>query len=710
MDAGAPIESRIDSLLAVMSRGEKIGQMHQIYNISEAHADELRAGGIGSSLFASGAWAGNYADSGVRVEAINAVQHIAVEQSRLGVPLLFARDVIHGYRTMFPIPLGQAASWDPAVVREGARIAATEASADGLRWTFAPMMDIARDPRWGRVAEGYGEDPFLASRMAEAAVEGFQGEDLSAPDAVAACAKHFLAYGLAEGGRDYNIFSAGPRLLRDIYLPPFYAAVRAGVAAIMTSFTEIDGIPTTIDAALVTGVLREEWGFDGVVVTDWDEINELLNHGVAAERAEAARLTLAAGTDMEMVGGCYRDTLDALVERGEVAESLLDRAVRRILRLKFRLGLFERPYRDESVDRAGPLPAARRDAARRAAVRSAILLVNDGVLPIEPGTAKRILLTGQMLAARAELLGTWTLDARPDDTHTIEEAMRRRYGEQALDVRHFPDEAVRQARFADVVIAFVGEHPLRGGEANSTTTLDLPPGQLEQLKALHAIGTPLVVVILAGRPLAIPWAARHAAAVLYLFHPGIEGGRAIAELLAGDASPGGRCPMSFPRSVGQVPIYYNVKNTVKPQDPRRRADARYADSPDTPLFPFGYGLGYTRFVYDNLRLAESTLRPADTLEVSVEVHNVGERDGEETVQAYVRDLVGSATRPLKELKAFARVAVPAHERRTVLLRIPVAELAFTGANLRRAVEPGEFHLWVGPNAAEGQRASFRVIS
>jgi beta-glucosidase len=343
-------------------------------------------------------------------------------------------------------------------------------------------------------------------------------------------------------------------------------------------------------------------------------------------------------------------------------------------------------------------------------VRSAILLVNNGALPIDPAGSSRMLLTGQMLAARAELLGTWTLDARPDDVVTIEEAMRERFGDQMLDVRHFPDEAVRQARFADVTIAFVGEHPLRGGEANSTTTLDLPPGQLEQLKALHAIGTPLVVVILAGRPLAIPWVAQHAAAVLYLFHPGVEGGRAVAKLLAGDASPGGRCPMSFPRSVGQVPIYYNVKNTVKPQDPRRRADARYADSPDSPLFAFGYGLGYTRFVYDNLRLAESTLRPADTLEVSVEVHNVGERDGEETVQAYVRDLVGSATRPLKELKAFARAVVRAGETREITLRIPVADLAFTGADLRRAVEPGEFHVWVGPNAAEGLRATFRVIA
>ncbi len=709
MSVDLPIEKRVAALLAEMTLAEKIGQMNQIFNINDSHIAAIRAGGVGSSLFSSGAWAGNVRDSGIRVRTINQMQKIAVEQSRLGIPILYARDVIHGYRTMFPIPLGQAASWDPDLVRQGAAIAAHEASAIGIRWTFAPMMDIARDPRWGRVAEGYGEDPYLASRMAEAAVQGFQGDDLSDRRRVAACAKHYVAYGLAEGGRDYNILSLGPRLLRDVYLPPFRAAVKAGVATVMTSFNEIDGIPTTINRELVTGILKKEWGFDGFVVTDWDEIGELLNHGVASDREQASQLAVNAGTDMEMVGGCYVETLEGLVNKGAVSQAIIDEAVGRILTVKFRLGLFECPFVEEAETRDAPLPKNHRSAAREAAARSAVLLKNNGVLPLRPEAQDRILLTGQFLTARAELFGTWTLDARADDVTTIEEALQERLHASQVRIKHFPDEAVLHARYADVAIACVGEHPLRSGEANSVTSLGLPAGQLELLKAIHAIGTPLVVVILAGRPLCIPWIAEHADAVVYMFHPGVEGGNAIADILTGVRNPAGRLPMSFPRSVGQTPVYYNSKPTVKPQDFAQRSCARYADSPDTPLFPFGFGLSYTSFEYTNLWLEADTVDLNGTIKATVDIANTGSRDGDEVVQAYVRDLVGSATRPFKELKAFRRIHCKAGETRSVAFNIPVSELAFTTADMRFAVEPGQFYLWIGPNAREGLRAEFRVV-
>src|SRR3954454_19893561 len=515
LDAARTPAERAELLLAQMTLAEKVGQLHQPANIDAVtDADALRAGRIGTSLSASGATAGNVRDEGVAVRAVNAVQRIAVEESRLGIPLLMARDVIHGHRTVFPIPLGQAATWDTELVRHGARVAAVEASAAGIGWTFTPMMDITGDHRWGRVAESLGEDPVLAGRLAAATVRGLQTDDLSAPDAIAACAKHYVGYGLAEGGRDYNSVTAGENSLRNLQLRPFHECVRAGVATVMSSFNDIDGVPVHANKRYLREILKDEWGFDGAVVSDWDGVGEIVQHRVAADAADATRQAIEAGVDMDMVSGSYLGHLERLVSDGVVPMDLVDDAVRRVLTLKFRCGVFEHPFTDETLESRVAGSAEHRALARSAAAASLVLLKNDGILPLEPRSADRILFTGPLLDATDALFGTWTLDGRAEEVVSIADGLRGFTGPGARSVAWtHSDQVLHAAREVDTVVAFVGEHPVRSGEANSITTLDLPVGQLETLRAIKAVGARLVVVVLGGRALALEWVAEKADAI-----------------------------------------------------------------------------------------------------------------------------------------------------------------------------------------------------
>lgn len=715
MDSALPLAERVELLLGAMTLAEKVGQTTQTANATPDHAEGLRAGRYGSSLYASGAWAGNIADEGTHAGELNAVQRIAVEESRLGIPLLFGRDVIHGLRTVAPLPLAQAASWNPQRVRDAARDAAREASALGLRWTFTPMLDIARDPRWGRIVEGFGEDPYLCAAFARAAVQGYQGDDLSHPESIAACAKHFCAYGAAEGGRDYNTVSIGPRSLRDTYLPPFRAAIEAGCATVMASFNDIDGIPSTANRHLLTDILRGEWGFDGFVVSDWNAVLELVQHGVAEDAADAAALSITAGLDMCMRCGSYDAHLADLVARGRVPLDALDDAVRNILRVKFRLGLFERPYTDAQRADTVILHPDHRARAHALAREAMVLLKNDGILPLSEGNGSKLLVCGPLVDARREMLGTWTLDGRAEDVTSFADAFPEyRTDPSTYHIARLTDEAVLQARHAGAAIVCLGESHTRTGEAMSTVSIELPPGQQAFLEALHRFRIPIIAVVFAGRPLDLSWLEEHAAAILFAWHPGTEGPRAALDLLFGRATPSGRLPVSFPRHGGQIPLYYNRRNTSRPIPPAT-LDAspvgvtRYNDELDTPLFPFGFGLSYTTFAYENLQIDEADLSLDGTLRVRATVRNTGDRAGREVVQLYVRDRVGSVTRPIRELKGFAAVELEPGETRVVAFEVPVGDLAFTTASMEWKVEPGTFDVWVAPDATRGLHGTFRVL-
>ncbi len=701
------VERRVDELLGKMTLDEKIGQMNQVFPFAAPKAEALRAGKIGSFITEVDALAGKGVAPEARADTCNELQRIAVTESRLGIPLLFGRDVIHGYRTVFPIPLGQAAAWDPELVERAAAIAAAEASADGIKWTFAPMLDIARDPRWGRIAEGSGEDPHLGSALARAAVRGFQGDDFSAPDRLAACAKHYAGYGAAEGGRDYNFVDVSMRTLRDVYLPPFRAAVDAGVATVMSGFHDYQGVPVAANRELLTGVLRGEWGFQGFVVSDWNAVSELVAHGVAADDADAAALAARAGVDMDMVAEAYARTLADGVANGRVSMADVDLAARRILRVKFLAGLFDRPYTDPARARGVILAPAHRALARRLAQESCVLLKNEaGILPLRD-QFKRIAVFGPLAHATAELLGTWSLDGRGQDAASIADGVREAapQGVEVIFPSSYADDALyRTLMGADAAVLVVGEHPRRSGEAASVSTLDLPAGQRQLIESVADNGIPIVLVVLAGRPLAIKRAADMANAVLYAWHPGVEGGRAVADLLFGAAAPSGRLPATFPRATGQVPIYYAHRNTGRPAA-ERGDSSRYIDLPITPLYPFGYGLGYTRFAYTNLRIVAS--RDGE-VEISADIANTGETAGTETAQLYVRDRVASVTRPVKELKGFQRVALGPGRSARAQFTLRREDLAFTGLDGRPVVEPGAFLAWVGPNSAEGLRGEFRL--
>ncbi len=717
--ATSEVESRIEHILGQMTLAEKIGQMNQVSAGGEVsnYAEAIRKGQVGSIL------------NEVDPVKLNEFQRLAVEESRLGIPLLVGRDVIHGFHTIFPIPLGLAATFDPALVEEGARIAAVEATAQGVRWTFSPMLDIARDPRWGRIAEGSGEDTYLDARMAEAMVRGYQGEVLDTTS-MAACVKHFVGYGAAEGGRDYNSTFLTERQLRNFYLPPFEAAIKAGAMTLMTSFNDNDGVPSTGNAFVVKDILRGEWGFDGLVVTDWDSMGEMIDHGFGADRKDVAEKAINAGVDMDMMTYGFLSHLEELVKEGAVKQSAIDQAVRNILRIKIMLGLFEHPYVDVEAAKAVQYAPEHLAAARKTAEESAILLKNDGILPLKG--KGRILVTGPMADAPWDQLGTWCFDGQKEHTVTPLEALQERFPGQVTYVpglrysrekRESFADVVSAARSADVVLAFLGEEAILSGEAHCLADLNLIGSQSELLSALKASGKPVVATILAGRPLTIERDLPNCNAVLYSFHPGTMGGPALARLLSGDANPSGKAPITFLRTVGQAPLYYNHNMTGRPyRGEKLLADidleagqtslgntSYYLDYGAYPLFPFGYGLSYTTFEYSNASLDRKEYGVEDTITLSFTLSNTGEYKGTEVVQVYVRDLVGTLTRPVKELKAFERVELASGESRTVTLQIPVQSLAFWGLDGVKKVEPGDFQLWVAGDSATGEALSFKVL-
>ena len=716
----AEIEKRIDKLLSRMTLSEKIGQMNQVSVGGEVsnYAEALRNGQIGSIL------------NEVDPAKLNEYQRICVEESRLGIPLLVGRDVIHGFHTIFPIPLGLAATFDPALVEEGARVAAVEATGQGVRWTFSPMLDIARDPRWGRMAEGSGEDPWLDARMAEAMVRGYQGTVLDATS-LAACVKHFVGYGAAEGGRDYNSTFLTERQLRNVYLPPFEAAVKAGAMTLMTSFNDNDGIPSTGNTFILKDVLRNEWGFDGLVVTDWNSMGEMIAHGFGVDRKDVACKAVNAGVDMDMMTFGFISHLEELVASGCVKESAIDEAVRNILRVKILLGLFEHPYVDVEAGQAVQYAPEHLAAAQRTVEESVVLLKNDGVLPLKADRIRTILVTGPMADAPHDQLGTWSFDGQKGHTVTPLQALQERFPGKVVYVpglkfsrekRDRFDDVVVAARRADVVLAFLGEEAILSGEAHCLADLNLMGSQSELLAALKAVGKPVVATVMSGRPLTVERDLPNCGAMLYAFHPGTMGGPALANMLFGDVNPSGKTPVTFLRTVGQAPLYYAHNNTGRPYGGEKTLSeieteagqtslgntSYYLDYGAYPLFPFGYGLSYTTFRYSNIALDQDVYPKDGTLTVSFTLSNAGDCDGTEVVQVYVRDLVGSITRPVKELKAFERVTLKAGESRNLSVQIPVSELAFYGLDGIKQVEPGDFQLWVAGDSASGEPVAFKV--
>lgn len=721
-DNNTEIENKVEALLQKMTMEEKLGQMNQLspWDFEELAA-RVRKGEVGSIL------------NVVNPEEINKIQKIAVEESRLGIPLIVSRDVIHGYKTIFPIPLGQAATFNPEVVKEGARVAAIEASADGIRWTFAPMIDVARDPRWGRIAESCGEDPYLNAVMGTAMIKGYQGDSLNDPTAIAACAKHFVAYGAAEGGRDYNSTFIPERVLRNVYLPPFKAAADAGCATFMTSFNDNDGVPSTANSFVLKDVLRKEWKYDGMVVTDWASALEMVNHGFCTDGKDAAEKSVNAGVDMEMVSETFIQNLKQSIAENKVSIETIDNAVRNILRLKFRLGLFDNPYvvTPQTVKYA----EKHLQTAKTAAEQSVILLKNENQTLPFTDKIKTLAVIGPMADAPYEQMGTWVFDGEKEHTQTPLTAIKEMYGdkvkvlfEKGLEYSRDKNtagiaRAVSAARQADAVVVFVGEESILSGEAHSLANLNLQGAQSQLIKELAATGKPVVTVVMAGRQLVIADEVKVSDAMLYSFHPGTMGGPAIADILFGKVNPSGKTPVTFPRMSGQVPIYYAQHKTGRPANPTEMlideipveagqtsvgCRSFYLDAGNSPLFPFGYGLSYTTFEYSNLSLASDKLTAQDTLSISFTLKNTGKYDGTEVVQLYIQDKVGSVTRPVKELKRFQRVTLKAGESTQVSLSLPVSELAFWGYDMNYTVEPGDFTLWVGTNSAEGLTKDFSV--
>ena len=725
-----PVERQIDGLLSQMTLEEKIAQMTQVCGgkISDDIAEQIR-NGAGSMLNSVGAEADYY-------------QRIAVEESRLGIPMIFARDVIHGFRTIFPIPLGQAATFDPAIVEEGARIAAEEAMQAGLRWTFSPMVDVARDPRWGRVAEGYGEDTYLASCMGAAAVRGYQGKDSVVR--MAACVKHFAGYAASEGGRDYNSTWIPEIQLRETYLPPFKAAIDAGSLSIMCAFNDLNGVPASANKHLNVDILRDEWQFDGVLVSDWASLQNMNNQGNSADLKEATKLCMDAQMDIDMESKGYPRHLKELVEEGKVSEKVIDDCVRNILRMKFRLGLFDNPYC--YTENPEYFTAEALAAAQKAAEESAVLLKNNGILPLNITSKPTILVCGPMANAPHEQNGTWCFDK--DDAMTITPMMafrelakegKIRLIEQKGEhwSREFNKENIatlaRLAKQADVVLYFAGEESILSGEARSRAVLNLPGDQSEQIKAIKATGKPIVLTVMAGRPLCIREDIDRADAVLYAFHGGTMQGTALANLIMGKVAPSGRLPMTFPMGEGQIPFYYNYKTPSRKmaKSPKLINDipirayqfsvgesSYWLEYGNKPEYPFGYGLTYTTFEYGAVTLSDTLLLGSSShgLTASCDITNTGKRDAVAVPQLYIRDVVGSLTRPIRELKGFERVEIPAGETRTVTFDISEKDLAYwhlaEGASLGSegeyifSAEPGEFYVWIAPNSAEGQFAAF----
>jgi beta-glucosidase len=737
------IEKKIDELLHKMTLEEKVGQLVQ-YSAGQPtgpgtgrtdYDDMIRRGEIGALFNITTA------------RQVNAFQHTAVEQSRLHIPLLFGLDVIHGFRTEFPIPLALSSSWNPDLIQQTARVAAQEASASGIRWTFSPMVDIARDARWGRMTEGAGEDPYLGSMIARAYVRGYQGTRLDAPDSIAACAKHFVGYGASEGGRDYNSTEISEHTLRQFYLPPFHAAVEEGAATIMSAFNSLNAVPASANPFTLTQILRREWGFQGIVDSDYTSLGELINHGIANDGASAARKAFLAGVDMDMVSSLYHDHMAQLVKSGEVPEAAVDEAVRRILRVKFALGLFEHPYADEAKEAGAMLQKDSVLLARTAAEQSFVLLKNAAVgssplLPLAVIT-KNIALIGPLANDKGNMLGSWAGLGRPQDVITLRTALNERIGAQNVHYAKGADflggtddqlsEAVKVAEQSDIAILALGENaPEMTGEAGSRAFLGLPGRQEELLEKIVGVGKPVVLLIFSGRPLTLPWAFQHMPAVMAAWFPGIQAGPALVRTLFGDANPSGRLTVSWPRSVGQEPVYYNALSTGRPagkidltRPPRNIQEkyvSRYIDEQNSPQFPFGFGLSYTNFSYGNLRIDKTTISAASlnedlqsrepkqsaALSVSADIGNTGTRPGVETVQCYLRLQGTSTAQPVRALSKFQRVALAPGETKRVTFLLGPSAFAIWNDQQKFAAEPAKVTVWIAPDSSQGVQATLEI--
>jgi beta-glucosidase len=741
------IERRVEALLKQMTLDEKVGQLAQYSSgaptgpsAGTADYPSMIARGEVGSLF--------NLDS---AHAANQYQHIAVEKSRLHIPLLFGLDVIHGFRTTFPVPLALASTWDPSIVEKYARIAAQESSAAGIRWAFSPMVDIARDPRWGRIVEGAGEDPYLGSVMARAYVRGYQGKNLSDKESIAACVKHFVGYGAAEGGRDYNTAEISEHTLREVYLPPFYAALREGSASLMSSFNTINGLPATANPFTLTGILRNEWGFPGLVVSDWTSVGELVGHGIARDKAGAAQKAMTAGIDMDMVSDSYHQHLANLVKSGKVSEARLDAAVRDVLRVKFALGLFDDPFTDESREIQGALPKERVDAARQAAERSFVLLKNSvaGPRPILPLSSESgtIALIGPLADDAKNMLGAWAGRGRPEDVVTLKTALVQRVGAEKIHYARGGEfqtssdaeiqKAVETAQQADVVLLALGEEATeQTGEAASRAHLNLPGRQEELLEKVTATGKPVVLLLFSGRPLLLPWAFERVPAIVAAWFPGIQAGPALVRVLYGDVAPSGKLVVSWPRTMGQIPIYYNALNTGRPADgfdlthpPRNSLEkyiSRYIDELNSPQFPFGFGLSYSPLEYskmqvDSAKLSASALNTglqrattddaprATATTASANVKNTGNRAVDEVVQLYVRLIGTSMEEPVRKLVGFKRISLAPGESQTVSFPLGAEAFSLWDMQNNQRVEPSRVQLWISPDSSRGQPAELEIV-
>lgn len=723
------IDSRVETLLAKMTLDEKIGQLNQVPGDISTGTDvktddlltQIRTGRIGSVL------------SHTNFKNKITMQRVAVSETRLGIPLVFGFDVIHGYKTIFPIPLAQAASWDMGLIERIERIAAEEASADGQNWTFSPMVDVARDPRWGRVMEGAGEDPFLNSRVAEARIRGFQGNDLAANNTVAACTKHFAGYGFAEAGRDYNTVDISDQRLREIVLPPFKAAADAGSATFMNAFNVLNGVPASMNKNLITNILRGEWAWKGMVVSDWNSFGETLVHGAAENDLDAAAKCLTAGSDMDMAGGTFERGLKKALETGRVSQAQIDEAVRRVLRFKFSLGLFDDPFRyldqkrhDETLEKP-----EYRETAREAAAKSMVLLKNDGgLLPLTEGSRfKKIAIIGPYADSKGnkDYMSFWTLGLGMrdyDSTKVVRPAQALKPALEALGFEVTVTEicldalctekdysvAINAAREADIVIACLGERGIDCGESRSVANLELPREQERIVSILGRLSKPTVMVLFNSRPMVFEWASQNIPAILVAWQPGFETGNALADVLTGKQNPSGKLPVTFPRTLGQVPIYYNHLNTGRPQQQYGQLwTSGYLDVPTTPAYPFGFGLSYTSFSYSDLKLSKSQYKMGETVEATLTLTNTGSRVGEEVVQCYTRDLAADLARPVKELKAFQKIKLNPGESRVVTFRLSEKDLSYWNHELKWKADPGKFQVFVGGNSIEVKEAVFELV-
>lgn len=711
-----------------MTLSEKIGQMSQIAGtggISDGLRNAVREGKVGSVL------------NEIDTAALNEIQRVAVEESRLGIPVIIGRDIIHGFQTMLPIPLGQSATWNPELVRKGARMAAVEGRSAGIHWTFAPMIDVTRDPRWGRIAESPGEDPYLTGVMGAAMVKGFQGEDLSAPDSMAACAKHFAGYGYSEAGKDYAYVNISESELRNVVLPPFKAAANAGAATFMTAFSDINGVPATGSAFLNRRILRDEWAYKGFVVSDWDSVIQLTTHGFSESEKEAAFEAVTAGVDMEMASQTYLYNLEALVQEGRIQEAVIDECVSNILRVKFELGLFEHPYTDpvHFPEKGNP---EHLETAKAAALESIVLLKNDyNVLPLNTDVLRNVAVIGPLADDGHEQMGTWTFDGVEAWCQTPLRAIREAlHGKAEIHVakgldttrskgREGFDAALEAARKSETVIMFMGEEAILSGEAHCRADIDLPGAQNELLSEISKLGKTTILVIMAGRPLTLDQTRHYTNAMLCVWHPGTMGGPAVADIIFGKTAPSGKLPVTFPKHVGQIPIYYNQRMSGKPAThdsftyiddiPRRAPQTSvgntsfHMDAGFEPLYPFGFGLSYTKFHYGEVRLSAHEFKIGEGIEVYADLTNVGEVRGAEVAQLYIRDRFGSITRPVRELKGFRKVWLEPGETKTLTFNLHSEELAFYNREMKRVTEPGDFDLWIGGDSRAHRHAHFKII-